>query len=242
MTNARTRLGRFAGSLFLTISGVILLMAGSAFVLVERSGKSASVHNRQFTSTGWGSTYGSSAISRVTNYTIETTTRFPLRVPVSDSFTIELFAQIIDVSAIEYLADPKPGQPGVSVPIPLSAADKKSWKDRASLSFHLDLPGMDFSQDQTLSTHGVARWAVRPKEKGIFVGYITPSASSGSKVDDTSPRTEIRVQVAGNYFTREAVFAGLAYFFGSLLTLPGLWSFLREFKRGREEDKRNNRA
>jgi hypothetical protein len=242
MTNARTRPGRFAGLLFLTISGVILLIAGSVFVLVGRSGKSAWVHNRQFTSTRWGSTYGLSAISRVTNYTIETTTHFPVRVPVSDSFTIELFAQIIDVSAIEYLADPKPGQPGVSVPIPLSAADKESWKDRAALSFHLDLPGMDFSQDQTLSTDGVARWAVRPKEKGIFVGYITPSANSGVKVDDTSPRTQIRVQVAGNYFTREALFAGLAYFFGSLLTLPGLWSFLREFKRGREEDKRNNRG
>jgi hypothetical protein len=243
MINTRSRRIRLIASVVLIISGVVLLAVGTVFVLGDRPHRATTVHNRQSSSRSWPSEMSSSpGISRVTNYIIETSTRFPVKVPASESFAIELTAHIIDVSAIEYLVDPKPGEPGVSIPIRLSAADKEDWKNRASLSFGLDLPGMDFSQVQTLSKDGVARWAVRPKEKGIFVGYITPTTSSGTKIDDASPRTQIRVQVGAGYFTRERILAALAYFFGSLLTLPGLLSFLREFKRAREDSEQKRKS
>jgi hypothetical protein len=106
------------------------------------------------------------------------------------------------------------------------------------VAFSLSLAGASVqpSGRNAVTEAGVASWSIAPSAAGTIRGFIAPDFLSSRGGHNGQYRTEytaednlpIVITTIEPFFTRKTIVSGIVGFFGSLLTLPGIISFIRE--------------
>jgi hypothetical protein len=156
----------------------------------------------------------------------------PTQARLSDSVVIELQAELISTAIItrDHVRLPEAQPPQARRPDICG----RHW----GLVFRLDLPGMDYTPEQRLSEGCRATWVVRAKTAGHFAGSVTPSEPvHGNPFEPFSWSEPVRfdITVTDSFVTPREIRSGFIYVMGSLLTIPGIWTFSRALARYRAE-------
>jgi hypothetical protein len=129
-------------------------------------------------------------------------------------------------------------------------ARAKKLLTSGELGFELHLAGADVKPDTVVTApEGVLQWSVYPKSAGTLSGFVWPWPTIPEETllhreigyyVHTDDDNVFRIKVEDRFFTRDRIVSLVMGFGGTLLTLPGILSFLQERRRRKEEAKKQS--
>jgi len=180
----------------------------------------------------------------VDEFDLDTSVLYPQSACVRDSFNIIVRARVNQVKRILALPSLPPQKTAYSK---ADASNRRSFlMENDLVAGVLELPGLDYDATPRRLSDGETSWTVRASKPGHYAGRITlvPASSpiSSEALRFRARAAAIAIDVTEEPLDAKKLFGAFVYVLGSLLTLPGLILFWREYVEWRDKREHVERA